>query len=56
MSKTYKVITPEGKEISVEEYMKTEHYNQLLEKGISEFLTDKKQKELISLFSKHKES
>lgn len=56
MEKTYKVITPEGNEISVEEYMKTEHYNQLLEKRISEFITDKKENELISLLKKNKES
>ena len=48
----YKVITPEGKEITVEEYMKTDHYNQMLEGVINDFLTNKKQKELIALFKK----
>jgi len=50
--KNYVVITPEGKQISVEEYMETEDYNNRLEQQIDDFMTNKKQKELIKLFSK----
>jgi hypothetical protein len=47
----YVVITPDGKTISVEEYMETEDYNSRLEKQIDSFMTNEKQKELIELFS-----
>jgi len=50
--KNYVVITPEGKQISVEEYMETEDYNNRLEQQIDDFMTNKKQKKLIKLFSK----
>ena len=46
----YSVNTPEGEIISVEEYMETEDYNNRLEQQIVDFLTNKKQKELIALF------
>lgn len=50
-SKDYVVITPEGKQISVEEYMETKDYNNKLEQQISDFMTNKREKELIKLFS-----
>lgn len=50
----YRVITPDGKIISVEEYMKTDDYNERLEEQLEDFLTNKKQKELINLFKKNK--
>ena len=46
----YIVITPDGSEISIEEYMETKDYNDRLEQTINDFLTDKKEKELIDLF------
>ncbi len=49
---TYCVLTPDGKIISVEEYMKTQDYNNKLSDNINDFLTDKKQKQLIDLFKK----
>ena len=51
-SKDYKVITPNGETISVEEYMETEDYKSKLNNQINDFLTDKKQKELLELFKK----
>lgn len=50
--KNYVVITPEGKQISVEEYMETKDYNNKLEQQINDFMTNKREKELIKLFSK----
>ena len=50
--KNYVVITPDGKEITVEEYMETDDYNSKLEQQINDFMTNKKQKELIELFKK----
>lgn len=52
----YKVITPEGKEISVDEYMKTDHYDNKLKQQIDDFLTDKKEMELLDLFKKRDDS
>jgi hypothetical protein len=49
-NKAYVVITPDGEQISVEEYMKTDDYNQKLEQNISDFITNKKEQELIDLF------
>jgi len=49
-NKEYIVITPDGDHISVEEYMKTSDYNQKLEQNISDFMTNKKEQELIDLF------
>lgn len=54
--KPYQVITPEGKTISVEEYMNTDDYNKKIEQQIDDFLTNKKEKELIALFSPKKQS
>jgi hypothetical protein len=48
----YKVITPEGKEITVDEYMETQHYQDKLEQQINDFMTNKKEKELIARFKK----
>jgi len=50
--KNYVVITPEGKQITIEEYMETEDYNNKLEQQINDFMTNKKEKELIELFKK----
>ena len=52
MSKDYVVITPEGKEISVDEYMETDDYSFRLENQIDNFMTNKKEEELIELFKK----
>ena len=51
-SKEYKVLTPDGKTISIEEYMKTEDYNQKLEDAVNAFMTNKKEKQLTALFKK----
>lgn len=51
-SKDYRVITPNGDIISVEEYMETDDYNNRLEKQIDDFMDNKKQKELINLFKR----
>ena len=48
--KQYSVLTPSGEVISVEEYMKSEDYNQRLDKTIDDFMTNKKEQELINLF------
>jgi hypothetical protein len=50
----YKVITPEGKEISVDEYMKTDHYRGKLKQRTNDFLTDKKEMELLELIKQKK--
>jgi len=52
MSKDYVVITPEGKEISVDEYMETDDYIFRLENQLDNFMTNKKEEELIELFKK----
>ena len=52
LGKQYKVISPDGTIISVEEYMKTDDYNDKLEQQINDFMTNKKEKELIELFEK----
>jgi len=52
IGKQYKVISPDGTIISVEEYMKTDDYNDKLEQQINDFMTNKKEKELIELFEK----
>ena len=49
-TKAYKVITPDGNTISVEEYMKTEDYTNKLEGSIDDFMDNKTEKELIALF------
>lgn len=51
MENQYKVITPDGNIISVEEYMKTDDYHKKLGKQISSFITHKKEKELMELFN-----
>ena len=51
-NKNYGVITPTQDIISIEEYMMSDDYNNRLEKGISDFMTNKKEKELIELFKK----
>lgn len=48
----YKVICPDGKIISVDEYMETDDHNNRLENGINSFLTNEKEQELIDLFKK----
>lgn len=48
--KGYSVITPEGKIISVEEYMKTEDYDKRLRKVIDDYITPEKESELLELF------
>lgn len=48
----YTVNTPYGEVISIDEYMKTDDYFKHQEKIIKNFLTNKKQKELIDLFKK----
>jgi hypothetical protein len=52
LGKQYKVISPNGEIISVEEYMKTDDYNDKLEQQINDFITNKKEKELIELIKK----
>lgn len=46
----YRVMEPDGRIISVDEYMKSEHYNSKLREKINAFLTDEKEQELINLF------
>jgi hypothetical protein len=50
-SKNYRVITPDGNVISVEEYMETGDYFSKLEQQVEDFMTNGKQKELNGLFS-----
>jgi Tol biopolymer transport system component len=52
--KQYRVISPDGKIISVEEYMETDDYNDKLEQQINDFMTNKKEGELIELFEKRR--
>jgi hypothetical protein len=52
MNKDYRVITPNGETITIEEYMETEDYDNRLTKQIEDFLTNEKEKELIELFKK----
>lgn len=49
-NKEYMVLSPDGKFISVDEFMETDDYHDRLERQISDFMTNRKEQELINLF------
>tara|TARA_R110000803_G_scaffold33297_4_gene72965 strand:- start:174 stop:596 length:423 start_codon:yes stop_codon:yes gene_type:complete len=53
MNENYMVITPNGETITIEEYMETDDYDNRLKQQIDDFMTDKKEKELLELFKKN---
>ena len=50
--KNYVVITPEGEQITVEEYMKTSDYGDKLKAILANGLSDEQKSELNALFKK----
>ncbi len=51
-SKNYFVITPEGKQITIEEYMKTDDYHNKIKAILAFGLSDEQKDELSKLYKK----